>query len=138
MAEILKETVTTHGNNVNPVVNTTTKNTSVKSTSTTSQTVEKIVYYIFGIVEIFLVFRLVLKIAGASLGSAFVDFVYGVSGLFIIPFEGIFRKGFSEGVETTSVFEPSTIVALLVYVVIAWGVARLFRIVSGEQEQKID
>ena len=39
MAEISKETITTQGNNINPVVNTTTKNTSVKSTATSSQTV---------------------------------------------------------------------------------------------------
>ena len=70
MAEILKETVTTQGNNINPVVNSTTKNTSVKSTATSSQTIEYLIYFFFGTLDILLVFRLVLKMMGASTSSA--------------------------------------------------------------------
>ena len=135
MAEISKETITTQGNNVNPVVNTTTKNTSVKSTATSSQTVEYLVYFIFGTMEILLVFRLILKLTGASISSAFVGLIYGLTGIFILPFEGIFRRGYAQGVETTSVLEPSTIVAIVVYVVLAWGIVKLLRILSGQQQQ---
>lgn len=138
MAEISKETVTSQGNNINPVVNTTTKNTSVKSTASSSQTMEYLIYFFFGAIDILLVFRLALKLTGASLSSAFVDFIYSLSGIFILPFEGIFRRGFAQGAETTSVFEPSVIVALVVYIVLAWGLVRLLRILSGEQQQQID
>lgn len=135
MAKISKETVTTQGNTNSPVVNTTTKNTSVTSTATSSQTVEYLVYFFFGALEILLAFRLVLKLMGASIASAFVGLIYGVTGIFILPFEGIFRKGFAQGVETTSVLEPSTLVALIVYAVVAWGIVKLLRILSGEQQQ---
>ena len=134
MAEISKQTVTTQGSNVNPVVNTTTKNTSVKSTATSSQTVEYLVYFLFGVLEILLTFRLVLKLTGASVSSAFVGLIYGLTGVFILPFEGIFRRGFAQGVETTSVLEPSTLVALIVYAVLAWGIVKLIRILSGEHQ----
>lgn len=134
MAEISKETITTQGNNVNPVVNTTTKNSSVKSTATSSQTVEYLVYFLFGLLEVLLAFRLVLKLTGASLASAFVGLIYGLTGIFILPFEGIFRRGYTQGVETTSVLEPSTLVALIVYAVLAWGIVKLIRILSGVQQ----
>jgi len=115
MADISKETITTQGNNINPVVNTTTKNTSVKSTVTNSQTVEYLFYFFFGALEILLTFRLVLKLTGASVSSAFVGLIYGLSGIFVLPFEGIFRRGFAQGLETTSILEPSTLVAIGYY-----------------------
>ncbi|MFH0864425.1 MAG: YggT family protein [Candidatus Gottesmanbacteria bacterium] len=135
MAEISKETITTQGNNINPVVNTTTKDISVKSTATSSQTVEYLVYFFFGVLEILLAFRLILKLTGASISSAFVGLIYGLTGVFILPFEGIFRRGFAQGVETTSVLEPSTLVAIIVYAVLAWGIVKLLRILSGEQQK---
>jgi hypothetical protein len=84
-----------------------------ETNATAYQTVEYLVYYAFGVLEAFLAFRLVLKLAGANIGSGFVRFVYGLTGLFIVPFEGIFRRWFAPGVEMTSVLEPSTIVAII-------------------------
>ena len=134
MTEIAKETITTQGSNVAPVVNTTTKSVSSKSEATSSQTIEYIIYFLFGALEVLLAFRLVLKLMGASLASMFVGLIYGLSGIFILPFEGIFRRWFSQGVETTSVLEPSTIVAIIVYAVLAWGIVKLARIFSGEKQ----
>ena len=82
-----------------------------------------------------LAFRLVLKLMGASLASGFVGLIYGLTGIFILPFEGIFRRGVAPGLETTSVLEPSTIVAIIVYAVLAWGIVKLVRIFSGERQQ---
>ena len=99
-----------------------------------SQTTEYLVYYFFGALEILLAFRLILKLAGASMASGFVKMIYGITSIFTWPFEGIFRKAFSQGVETTSVLEPATIVALAVYAIVAWGIVKLVRISSGEQQ----
>lgn len=130
MTEITKETITTQGNNAKPVVATPTR-----SVATSSQTVEYLIYFFFGLLEILLAFRLVLKLTGASISSAFVGLIYGLTGIFILPFEGIFRRGYAQGVETTSILEPSTLVAIIVYAVLAWGVIKLVRIFSGEQQQ---
>lgn len=108
--------------------------TPVKVKATNSQTVEYLVYFFFGILETLLIFRLVLKLTGASISSAFVGLVYGLTGIFILPFEGIFRRGFSQGIETTSVLEPSTLVAIIVYAVFAWGIVKLLRVLSGEKQ----
>lgn len=131
MAEIIKETTTTqdNGNNANPV-----EKAPVEEEASSFQTFEYLIYFFFGVLEILLVFRLVLKLMGASLSSAFVGFIYGLSGIFIAPFEGIFRRGFTQGIETTSVLEPATLVAIIVYAVVAWGIIKLIRIFSGKKQ----
>jgi hypothetical protein len=129
MAEIVKETVTTREDSTDMV-------TPGKKEATNSQTTEYVVYFIFGILEILLAFRLILKLMGASLGSTFVSLIYGITRIFILPFEGIFRRGFTQGIETTSVIEPSTLVAIIVYVILAWGIVKLIKILSGKQQQE--
>lgn len=128
MAEIIKETVITEESSKPTVV------TPVKVQASDSQTIEYLIYFFFGAVEILLAFRFVLKLMGASLSSSFVGFMYGVTGIFILPFEGIFRRGFAQGLETTSVIEPSTVVAVIVYAILAWGIVKLVRIFSGEKQ----
>lgn len=129
MAEILKKTITTQNDGPTAAVT-----TETKREATGSQTVEYLVYFLLGALEILLAFRLVLKLAGASVSSAFVGLIYSLSGIFIWPFEGIFRRGYAQGVETTSVIEPSTLVAMIVYAVLIWGMVKLVRIFSGEQQ----
>lgn len=129
MTEITKETVTTQDNTVNPVVN-----TQIKTAATSYQTIEYLIYFFFGALEVLLVFRLILKLTGASISSAFVGLIYGLTGIFILPFEGIFRRGYTQGVETTSVLEPSTLVAIIVYAVLAVGIVKLIRILSGKRQ----
>src|SRR3989339_2084785 len=118
MAEISKETVTTQNDYVNPAVTTTTKNTSEESPASSSQTIEYLIYFVFGLLEVLLAFRLVFKLSGASSFSTFVSMIYGLTGIFILPFEGIFRRGYTQGVETTSVLEPATVVAMIVYAIL--------------------
>ncbi len=130
MAEIVKEAVTTQ--NEGPKATVTTK---TERPATSTQTIEYLVYFLLGVLEILLAFRLVLKLTGASVASSFVGLIYGLTGVFILPFEGIFRRGFTQGIETTSVLEPSTLVAIIVYAVLGWGIVKLLRIFSGEKQQ---
>lgn len=111
--------------------------TPTKILATNSQTTEYLIYFFFGALDILLAFRLILKVAGASMNSAFVTGIYGLTGIFTWPFEGIFRRGFTQGIETTSVVEPATIIAILVYAVLAWGIVKLIRISSGEKQPEV-
>lgn len=120
MAEIIEESTTTH--------------VAADSEATRSQSTEYIVYYLFGALEIILAFRLVLKLMGASFSSFFVRVIYSVTGVFILPFEGIFRRGTTQGIETTSVLEPSTFVAIIIYPILAWGIVKLIRILTGKRQ----
>jgi hypothetical protein len=128
MTEITKETVTTQNNT--PVA------TSTSSEQATSyQTIEYLIYFMFGALDILLVFRLILKLTGANGYSAFVGLIYGVTGIFVVPFQGIFQQATGQGVVTTAVLEPATIVAIVVYAVLAFGIVKLTRILSGKKQQ---
>lgn len=108
--------------------------TPVRSGATNHETYEYLVYYIFGALNVLLAFRLILKLAGASSTSFFVNFIYSLSKIFVLPFEGIFRRSTAQGIETTSIFEPSTLIAIIVYSVIAVGIVKFIRISSGEAQ----
>lgn len=130
MTTIIKETVTSEDENQKNVV----VNSPTKNQATNYQTNEYLIYFIFGILEALLVFRFIFKLTGASQNSLFVSVIYSITRFFIMPFEGIFRRFSSQGVETTSILEPSTLVALAVYALVAWGIVKLVRISSGEQQ----
>jgi hypothetical protein len=121
MSEVVKETITTKG--------------STTEKATKHQTAEYVIYFIFGLLEILLVFRLVFKLMGANPASSFVNFIYSATRIFILPFEGIFRKGLTEGIETTSILEPSTFVAIIVYILIGWGIVKLVHVFSREKQE---
>ncbi len=93
------------------------------------------VFYIAGVIEVLLMFRFILKILGANPSSGFVSFIYSISGLFEAPFRGIFRSTATQGIETTSVLEPSTVVALFVYAVVALGVIQLIKVVTASNTE---
>lgn len=97
-----------------------------------------LIYFIFGLIEAFLAFRFVLKLLGANPGSPFVDFIYTLTQIFVWPFEGIFRRGFTQGIETTSVIEPSTLVAMAVYPLLCWVIIKLIAIISGKPAEELE
>lgn len=137
MAEFTKETITTQSIRPNRTVSveeTSAPTTIVTPTVSDSQTVEYVIYFIFGIIDVLLGFRFVLKLLGASLNSQFTDFIYNLSGFLIWPFVGIFHKGFTQGIDATAVLEPATIVALIVYALLAWGIVKLLHILFREPQ----
>lgn len=92
----------------------------------------KIVYYILGLLEALFAFRLVFKLLGANPKSGFVSFIYAVTQVFLAPFTGIFRTAETQGIETRSVLEPMTIIAMIVYALIAWGIVKLIMIIKAQ------
>ena len=99
--------------------------TSTASSAENRKVVVNGVGFLFGILEILLGFRLFLKLFGANPNSGFTDFIYTVSGPFTAPFRGIFSTPTTEGDITTSVFETSTLIAMIVYAIVAWGIVKL-------------
>ena len=129
MAEIIKESVTSENQGQTEAVT-----TEIKSEASRSQTVEYIIYFILGLLDILLAFRFILKLAGANASSGFANLIYDLTRIFTLPFEGIFSKGSAQGIETTSIFEPATLIAIFVYGILAWGIVKLIRIFSGETQ----
>jgi hypothetical protein len=82
----------------------------------------QVVWYIFGLLEALLAFRFVLKLLAADPYAGFSSFIYSVSYPFAAPFLNVFQATRVEG----SVFEWTTLLAMLVYLLIAWGIIKLF------------
>jgi len=95
----------------------------------------KIVYYIMGILEVIFAFRLIFKLLGANPGNTFVSLIYSISEVFMAPFSGIFRSAVNKGIETKSILEPTTIIAMIVYALIAYGIVRLIEIFSTKKNR---
>lgn len=91
-----------------------------------------VVWFVVGAVEIFIAARFLGKLFGASAHSAFVNFIYQVSGPMVAPFTGIFGDTGTR----TNTFETASLVAIVVYAVIGWGLVVLIRIVTAPKGSK--
>lgn len=98
---------------------------SVKTDVDAKVTASNFIWYVYGLIVIILLIRFVLKITGANAGNSFVNFIYSVSGVLTAPFDTIFGVTKASSGAVSSVFEPSILVAIAVYGLIAWGIAKL-------------
>ena len=88
--------------------------------------------FIVGAVDILIAARFLGKLFGASSHTAFVNFIYQVTGPLVAPFTGIFGDTGSK----TNTFETASLVALVVYAVIGWGLVVLIRIITAPHGTK--
>ena len=98
---------------------------SVEAKTSKKTTTVNFIWYLYGFVAILLALRMVLKLAGANASNGFVGFVYAISGVLSAPFDSIFGVASTDAGSTHSVFEPSILVAIAVYALIAWGISKL-------------
>ena len=82
----------------------------------------QVVWYILGLIEVLLAFRFVLKLLAANPSAGFSSFIYTVS----YPFAGPFLNVFHASKVQDGVFEWTTLLAMFVFFLIAWGIVRLF------------
>lgn len=87
---------------------------------------QNVVWYILGLIEALLALRFIMKLAGANPNNGFVDLIYSISGVLVAPFQTIFGTPTVQTGAVQSVFEPATIVAAIVYLLVAWAIAKLF------------
>jgi uncharacterized protein YggT (Ycf19 family) len=84
-----------------------------------------LIYLFFGIIDGLLLIRLVLKLLGANTTAGFTQFIYGVTDVLLAPFRNLLPTIGTEH----SQLEMSVVVAILVYALIAWVLARLMAII---------
>lgn len=82
----------------------------------------RVVWYIAGVIIALLAIRVLLYLFGANQGAAFVDFIYSITWIFAAPFYGIFpQPAYGE-----SVLDTASILAMIIYALVAWAIAKLF------------
>lgn len=126
-----KVTEVRESNTVQGDTNVRRQSVATSETVSTGVVARRVIYYIVGFIIALLALRLVLLLLAANQGAPFVDFIYGLSGVFAWPFYGIFSYQPSYGQST---FEISTVVAIIVYALIAMGLAKLFTLTSNRTD----
>lgn len=97
--------------------------------------VTNVIYFLLSVLEVILALRFLFRLLGASQDNSFTLFLYNLSHVFVTPFNGIFHD---QALGTGNVFELSTLIAMLISALIAWGLVSLSRVVfapnySGRQ-----
>ena len=86
--------------------------------------IRRLVVLIFGIVQVFIILRIVLLLLNAREGNGVVSFILDVSQLFVAPFIGIFNKDALSS--SGSILDIAAIAALvgwtILEVVVLWAV----------------
>lgn len=82
----------------------------------TRNIINSVINIILTVVEVFLLFRLLLKLLGANESAVFVQWVYETSAPLLAPFEGMFPTVVESGV----VLEMSTLFAIMVYALLGY------------------
>lgn len=86
------------------------------------------IYLVFGLLESLIAIRFVLRLLGANPDAGFAEFIYGITRGFLAPFNGLFGTPSFEG----SVLEIHSIVAIVVYALVAWLIVKVVWLAFGE------
>ncbi len=96
--------------------------------------VYQVIWYILGVIETLIGLRIFLKASGANPSSGFVSVIYALSEPFVYPFLSMFRTV----VEGEFVFELSSFVAGIVWLLVATGVVELFQLLKPTTPQEVE
>lgn len=122
-----KEKVISNDADAQQVVQTTTTKTAATDADRTDtpDTAARVVWFITGLLMVLLAFRFMLSLLGANRENGFADLIYSITYPFVAPFFGLFGYQVQYGV---SRFEIETLVAMAVFALIGYGIARLLTI----------
>jgi len=85
----------------------------------------RILYTVLGLLQILLGMRFVLKLIAANAASGFATLIYGITALFVLPFQGLIATPASGN----TIFEATTLIAMAVYALVVWGIVSIIPIV---------
>lgn len=94
----------------------------------------QVIWYIVGVVEVLLTFRVMLKLLGASTYSGFTNFVYSASDPFASPFFGILGTSVSQNM----MLEWSTLIGMLVYVIVGYGIVAFLQFIKPTNPKEVE
>lgn len=109
-----------------------------RHTITEGNMFNRIVLVLFSIIEVALGFRFFFKLIGANPDNVFVKGLYAITQFVVGIFEGIFSIATTTGAETEAVFEPATLIAIIVVGLVAWGIMKLMSNSSTSQVKKTE
>lgn len=95
--------------------------------------IARLIYFVFGAIITFILLRIILLMLSANDNNGIVSFVYSVSNVFVAPFHNMFNYTPAYG---SFVFEPSSLVAIIVYSFVMWGLVSLVTLGTREVREE--
>jgi uncharacterized protein YggT (Ycf19 family) len=89
-------------------------------------TIERLIVFIFTVIELLIVARIVLLLVAARESNGIVQFIYNLSDIFVAPFRGIL--GINEVQAGAAALDIAAIIALIGWVIIELIVIALVRV----------
>jgi len=81
----------------------------------------QLIWLLIGVLEGLLALRFVFKLIGVNAANAFASLLYNITDLFVAPFASLTGAPAAGGM----VLEVSTLIAMIVYALIGWVLARI-------------
>jgi hypothetical protein len=81
----------------------------------------QVIWLVLGIVEGLIAIRFVLRLLGANPDAGFAQLIYGLTEPLVAPFVGLFGTPRFQG----SAFEFTSLVAMMVYALLAWVIVKI-------------
>lgn len=81
----------------------------------------QVIWLLFGLLEAAIGLRIFFKLIAVNPGNPFAAFLYSLTGFFLAPFASLVRAPAADGM----VFEISSLIAMIVYLLIAWALERI-------------
>jgi YGGT family len=94
--------------------------------SYTLMKITQFVWLLAGVLETLFAVRIILKLIAANASAGFAQFITNLTAPFLAPFAGLITNPTASN---GSVLEITTLIAMLVYALLAWGIVRLLWIV---------
>jgi hypothetical protein len=87
--------------------------------------ITQIIWLVTGVLESLIAIRVLLRLMAANPAAGFATFIYNMTAVFLTPFFGLTATPSANG----SVLELPSLIAMLVYALLAWGIVRVLWIV---------
>ena len=94
--------------------------------------IHRILWSILAFLEILMALRIILRFIGANPQSGFAVFMYGITGLFVGPFNGLIATPTILGAP----LEVTTLIAMAVYVLVFLGIAYGIQLVTDHPKAR--
>ena len=93
--------------------------------------VNRLIWFIIGLMVALIAIRAILLGTGANEAAGFAQLIYGLTDWMVAPFAGLFGGFTYPGAAQTAVFEPASLVAIVVYLLLGFLLTRLANLLLG-------
>ena len=91
--------------------------------------ISQLIWFVVAVVAILLALRFVLYLIAANPASGFAAFIYNITNVLVAPFAGLVAL---PTMGNGSIVDVISLIALVVYTLLGWGIVQLFRIIFSD------